>query len=162
MPPRGILPSRKRMPFHGIPLFNNSPHCQYAPAITLGTINQTIQIYSYLVKSDHGTINCRTTGQETVTYLDSGEIGAAAAQARGMPTGKPDRRDCSASANANDCERNAALERKERTRVPLSQGASEAAVQRTEVGPIHRMTNQTHSSGGPGLQRSDRTNSRWI
>ena len=76
-------------------------------------------------------INCRTTGLETVTQLDSGEIGVAAAQARRMPNGKPDRGGCSAGGIADDCERSAALGRKERTGLPLRQGASEAAVQRT-------------------------------
>ena len=56
---------------------------------------------------------------------------AAAAQARGRLIGKPDQRDCSAGSTADNCERSAALERKEGTRVPTSQGASEAAVQRT-------------------------------
>ena len=76
-------------------------------------------------------VNCRTTGQETVTYLDKGELGIAAAQARGMPNGKPDRRVCSVDANADNWEKSAAPERKERTRLPQRHGAGNAAVQRT-------------------------------
>ena len=76
-------------------------------------------------------VNCWTTGQETVTYLDRGKLGVAAAQARRMPNGKLDRRDCSTGANADNWERSAAPERKERTRLPLRHGAGEAAVQRT-------------------------------
>ena len=74
-------------------------------------------------------VNCWTTGQETVTYLDRGKLGVAAAQALRMPNGKPDLRDCSAGANADNWERSA--ERKERTRLPLRHGADEATVQRT-------------------------------
>ena len=76
-------------------------------------------------------VKCRTTGHETVTYLDRGELGVAAAQARRMPNRKPDRCGCSAGGTADDCGRSAALERKEGTRLPLRHGAGEAVVQRT-------------------------------
>ena len=48
-----------------------------------------------------------------------------------MPNGKPDLRDGSTGAKADNWERSAAPERKERTRLPLRHGAGEAAVQRT-------------------------------
>ena len=76
-------------------------------------------------------VNCWTTGQETVTCLVKGKLGVAAAQARRMPNGKSDRRDCSTGANTDNWERSAAPERKERTRLPLRHGAGEAAAQRT-------------------------------
>ena len=76
-------------------------------------------------------VNCWTTGQETVTCLDRGKQGVAAAPAQRMPNGKPDLRDRSAGANADNCERSAATGRKERTRLPLRHGAGDAAVQRT-------------------------------
>ena len=76
-------------------------------------------------------VNCWTTGQETVTYLDRGKLEVAAAQARRVPNGKPDLRDCSTGANADNWERSAAPEWRERTRLPLRHGAGEAAVQRT-------------------------------
>ena len=76
-------------------------------------------------------VNCWTTGQETVTYLDRGKLEVAAAQARRVPNGKPDLRDCSTGASADNGERSAAPEGKERTRLPLRHGAGDAAVQRT-------------------------------
>ena len=78
-----------------------------------------------------GRVNCRTTGQETATNMDRGKQGVAAAQARRMPNEKPDLCGCAAGGSDDDCERSAALERKEGTRLPLRHGAGEAAVQRT-------------------------------
>ena len=98
------------------PLVQSSKQVRFIPTL----LNQTMI-----------PVNCRTTRQERVTYLDSGELGAAAAQTRGRLTGKPDRCGCPAGGTADKCEGIAALERKKGTRVPPSQGASEAAVQRT-------------------------------
>ena len=64
--------------------------------------------------------------------MDRGKQGVAAAQARRMPNGKSDLCGCAAGGGAaDDCERIAALERKEGTRLPLRHEAGEAAVQRT-------------------------------
>ena len=92
--------------------------------------------------SDDGTGDSDKHGQ--------GKQGVAAAQARRMPHGKPDLCGCAAGGSDDDCERSAALERKEGTRLPLRHGAGEDAVQRTE-GRTHPLDDE------PGaLQRGSR------
>ena len=70
------------------------------------------------------------TGQETVTHLDSVELGTAAAQAQRKPAGEPDRCGQPTGHDGDHREEGTEPGSMERTRLPPSQGAGEAAVQR--------------------------------
>ena len=101
------------------------------PPSSLVLLTKQIRFILTLLNRTMRHVNCWTTGQETVTYLNRGKLGVAVAQARRMPHGKPDLRDCSTGTNADNWERSAAPGKKQRTRLPLRPGAGEAAVQRT-------------------------------